>query len=66
MKQNIIWFIYVKRQSISTKPGVNISQFTIYSGFKSQKVFSFIKQVGIICKKVKVKNTRAFTEVIYV
>ena len=49
MKQNIIWFIYVKWQSISTEPGVNIRQFTIYScGFKSRKIFSFIKQVSII------------------
>lgn len=40
---------------ISTKPDINISQFTIYSSFKGQTGFSFIKPVGIICKKVKVK-----------
>ena len=38
MKQNIIWFIYVKLQSI------RIKLFTIYIAFYSQNTFTFMKQ----------------------
>ena len=50
-KRNLI---YLWGQSISAKSDVNICQFTIYSGFKGRKIFSFIKQVSIICEEVKI------------